>query len=57
MKNLKSYGVQEMDSREVKNIDGGIFGLDDLTIDITLLVVVAITTGWGYFKAGISRGI
>ncbi|MBL4746441.1 MAG: hypothetical protein JKY08_08735 [Flavobacteriaceae bacterium] len=57
MKNLENYGVQEMGSKESKNINGGIFGIDDLIIGVTLLVVGAIITDWDGFKAGISGGI
>jgi len=38
MKNLNEFGVQEMNAKEMKNVDGGI---------IALLVVAAV--GWGSF--------
>lgn len=34
MKNLESFGVQELNSKEIKKIDGGLFGLDDVLISV-----------------------
>jgi len=30
MKNLENYGVQEMNAKELREVDGGVFGVDDI---------------------------
>jgi len=41
----------------VKETEGGLFGLDDLLIGITLAVVAGVIADWDNFKIGISGNI
>ena len=54
IKNLENYGVLEMNAKEIRATEGGFFGLDDLLIGVTLLVVGGIIDDWDNFKTGIS---
>lgn len=43
---LEQLGVQEMDSKEMKTIDGGVIGVDDVVVG--LVFVVGFLLGfWG----------
>lgn len=56
MKNVKDYGVQEMDTNEMKKIDGGSFWAVFGGIVFAGLVYEVLTEGsaqcWADFKAG-----
>ncbi len=54
MKNLENYGVQEMNASEIKEIDGGVFGWDDILIGIAIAAGAAIINDWDDFKDGFS---
>jgi len=43
-----------MNAKEIRATEGGFFGLDDLLIGVTLLVVGGIIDDWDNFKTGIS---
>ena len=57
MRNLEIYGVQELNAREIRETDGGLFGLDDMLIGITVAVVAGVIADWDNFKIGISGNI
>jgi len=54
MKNLENYGVIEMNTQEIKETDGGIFGLDDILIGIAIAAGAAIINDWDDFKKGVA---
>ncbi len=54
MKNLENYGVQEMNASEIKEIDGGVFGWDDILIGIAIAAGASIINDWDDFKDGFS---
>lgn len=43
MKNLELYGVQEMDAREMRSIDGGTWVLISFIVVIILLAINGLT--------------
>lgn len=51
---LENYGVSEMETREMKEANGGVFGWDDLAIAVITLVVAEIISDWDNFKAGLN---
>ena len=53
MKNLKNYGVLEMDAKEINEINGGDFGLTVLA-GLVIAAGVEIVDDWENFKAGLS---
>lgn len=56
MKNLQNFGVQELNAKETREIEGGIFGLDDLAalgIGLTIAAAVEIMGDWEHFKDGL----
>tara|TARA_R110002096_G_scaffold184679_2_gene363269 strand:+ start:1178 stop:1354 length:177 start_codon:yes stop_codon:yes gene_type:complete len=57
MKNLQNFGVQELSAKEIKQTDGGIFGLDDLIVGCLIAVVVGVVNDWDNFKIGLSGDI
>ncbi len=57
MKNLENYGVQTLNAQEIRETEGGLFGIDDLTVLAIGLIIVAATAivnDWDDFKTGIS---
>lgn len=52
--NLEKLNLVEMSSQEVKEVDGGLFGIDDLIIGVLIGVAVQIMADWENFEAGIS---
>jgi hypothetical protein len=57
MKNFDIYGVRELNAREVKETEGGLFGLDDLAalaIGLTLVAATEIIGDWEHFKDGLA---
>ncbi len=60
MKNLESYGVQEMDTREMKQTDGGFFAIIGGII-FTALAAEVIFEGsaqcWADFVEGFNNAI
>ncbi|MCB0486082.1 MAG: hypothetical protein KDC47_07800 [Flavobacteriaceae bacterium] len=54
MKNLENYGGQTLDAREVRETDGGVFGLDDILVGLAIAAGAAIINDWDDFKDGLS---
>jgi len=54
MKNLENYGVLEMDSAKIREIEGGVFGFDDILIGLAIAAGAAIINDWDGFKDGFS---
>lgn len=57
MKNLQNFGVQELNTQEIKETEGGIFGIDDLAalaIGLTLVAATEIIGDWEHFKDGLA---
>ena len=55
--NLETLNVQEMNTRELTTVDGGIFGLDDLAalgIALITATVVEVISDWDHLKEGVS---
>jgi len=50
---LDEMGVQEMDAIEMKTIDGGVIGIDDVLIGLAFLVGFAL--GWWGVRAAIKE--
>lgn len=51
---LENYGVSQMETREMKEANGGFFGWDDLVIAVITLVVAEIISDWDNFKADLN---
>jgi hypothetical protein len=56
MKNLENFGVQEMKISEIKKVNGGLFGLDDLALAVAAGIILAVIEDWPNFKAGLTGG-
>ena len=57
MRNLDIYGVRELNAREIRETEGGLFGLDDLAalaIGLTLVAATEIIGDWEHFKDGLA---
>lgn len=52
--NLENLNLVELNAQESSNIDGGIFGIDDLALGLLLCVVGGVIADWDGFKKGIS---
>lgn len=46
--------LQELSTEELTNVEGGILGLDDLVIGLTVAVVAGVIADWDNFKEGVS---
>jgi hypothetical protein len=55
MKNLQSFGVQEMDVQDRKNINGGDFGIS-LVIALVALCITVLNTDWDKAADDFNRG-
>ncbi|WP_321515209.1 hypothetical protein [Marinifilum fragile] len=51
MKDLKEFGVQEMNTKEIKEIDGGIFGA--ILAGVVIAGATVVFTDWDNFKKGL----
>ncbi len=49
MENLKTLNVQEL-----KNTNGGLFGIDDFLVGVAVGAVLAIVNDWDNFEAGLT---
>ena len=57
MRYLESFGVQELNAQEIREVEGGLFGLDDLAalaIGLTLVAATEIIGDWEHFKDGLA---
>ena len=54
MKKLENYGTQELCTTEMRETEGGIFGIDDILIGIAIAAGAAIINDWDDFKDGFS---
>jgi hypothetical protein len=52
MKNLENYGILELNAQEIKEINGGIFGWDDVLVGLAIAAGAAIINDWDNFKKG-----
>ncbi len=54
MKNLElnALGVQEMNIKEKRMIEGGVFGIDDILVGLAIAAGAAIINDWDDFKDG-----
>ncbi len=52
--NLKQYGVQKIQVVEMKEIDGGFFGVDDFLLAVAAGAVLAVINDWDNFERGLS---
>jgi len=41
MKNLENYGVVSLDAKEIKETEGGLFGIDDVALIVLGLIFLA----------------
>ncbi len=46
--------VQELGREELKEVDGGIFGIDDFLVGVAIAAVVAIVNDWDNFERGLT---
>lgn len=44
--------MKELNEKELREVEGGIFGIDDLLIGITVGAVIAIINDWDNFERG-----
>ncbi|MCK5730943.1 MAG: hypothetical protein KAH68_07705 [Draconibacterium sp.] len=51
---LKMPGVQELGKEELKDVDGGVFGIDDLLLAVAGAVIYEIITDWENFERGLT---
>ncbi len=51
---LKMPGVQELGREELREVDGGIFGIDDFLVGVAIAAVVAIVNDWDNFERGLT---
>jgi len=57
MKNLENYGVLEMNTKEIKETDGGIFGIDDaIILGAIALTLAVLNTDWDKAADDFKRG-
>jgi len=56
MKNLDldHLGLTEITKSELREIDGGFFGLDDFLVAVTAGAVIAVINDWDNFERGLS---
>jgi len=52
MKNLESLQLTELDAREVRGVEGGLLGWDDILIAAVGAIVVEVVNNWDDFKDG-----
>lgn len=53
MKNLENYGVQKMNTKEIRDTNGGDFGI---TLGLIALGITILSTDWDEVGDSISRG-
>ncbi|MBX2897310.1 MAG: hypothetical protein KF763_17835 [Cyclobacteriaceae bacterium] len=46
--------LNELDSDECREINGGLFGIDDIIIGIVVGAAIEVMSDWDNFKAGLS---
>ena len=51
---LDCFGVKEITKNELREIDGGVFGIDDLILTIAAGAVIAVINDWDNFERGLS---
>ena len=52
MRNLENYDTLELNAKEIKEINGGIFGWDDMLVGLAIAAGVAIINDWDNFNKG-----
>ncbi len=52
MENVQELGLIEMSQNEKKEIDGGVFGIDDLILTVAAGAILAVINDWDNFEKG-----
>ncbi|WP_298140233.1 hypothetical protein [Flavobacterium sp.] len=52
--NLENLNLVELNAQEVKETEGGLFGLDDLVVGVLVGAAVQIMGDWENFEAGLN---
>jgi len=55
--NLNKMGLAPMNTFEMQEVDGGIFGWDDLAVALIAGVVISALDHWSDIKKGLSDGL
>lgn len=58
MKKLETIqpNFAELNAKELQEINGGVFGIDDVIIGLVVAAGAAIINDWDGFKAGFKKG-
>jgi len=56
MENLKKINIQELTKDEIENINGGLFGIDDLILALVAGTILAVLDDLDGFADGVSSG-
>lgn len=52
--NLLNSNVRSLTKEELREVNGGVFGLDDLLIGVAVGACIQIMSDWDNFKRGLS---